>query len=84
MDETGRIRERFRHRYEFNPAYRELLESNGMLFSGWAPKQPIMQVLELPDKRFHIGVQYHPEFTSRPKEPNPLFLGFVRACAGLR
>lgn len=77
---TGEVHERFRHRYEFNPEYRELLERNGMVFSGWAPNQPIMQVLELPSNRYHIGVQYHPELTSRPMEPNPLFLGFMKAC----
>lgn len=74
------IRERFRHRYELNPEYRKVLEDGGLVFSGWAPNQPIMQVLELPEHPFFIGVQYHPEFTSRPLYPNPLFYGFVKAC----
>ncbi len=74
------IRERFRHRYELNPAYREVLEKNGLVFSGWAPSQPIMQILEIPDHPFFIGVQYHPEFTSRPMAPNPMFSGFMKAC----
>ena len=74
------IRERFRHRYELNPLYRDSLESKGIRFSGWAPSQSIMQVLELPANRFHVGVQFHPEFTSRPKDPNPLFRSFVQAC----
>ena len=80
LDGKGMIRERFRHRYELNPEYRDQLEKAGLVFSGWAPKQTIMQVLELPDHPFFIGVQYHPEFTSRPMYPNPLFHGFVQAC----
>ena len=80
LDGRGMIRERFRHRYELNPDYRKMLEDGGLVFSGWAPNQPIMQVLELPGHPFFIGVQYHPEFTSRPMYPNPLFYGFVKAC----
>ena len=76
----GVVRERFRHRYELNPSYREILEENGLVFSGWAPNQPIMQILEITDHPFFIGVQYHPEFTSRPMTPNPLFRGFIEAC----
>lgn len=72
--------ERFRHRYEFNPLYRKVFEDSGMVFSGWAPGQPIVQVAELPHHPFFIGVQYHPEFTSRPGRPSPLFQGFVAAC----
>jgi len=74
------VRERFRHRFEFNPEYLSLFESKGMVFSGKAPNQPIMQILELPKHKFFVGVQYHPEFTSRMLEPNPLFLGFIKAC----
>ena len=76
--------ERFRHRYEFNPLYRKALEEGGMVFSGWAPGQPINQVAELPDHPFFVGVQFHPEFTSRPARPNPLFHGFVSACIAHR
>ena len=72
--------ERFRHRYEFNPLYKDTFEEGGMVFSGWAPGQPIIQVAELPDHPFFIGVQFHPEFTSRPARPNPLFHSFVAAC----
>ena len=78
--DRGIARERFRHRYELNPKYREILESHGLEFSGWAPDQPVMQILELTDHPFFIGTQYHPEFTSRPLSPNPLFLGFIEAC----
>ena len=79
-----RADERFRHRYEFNPLYRKVIEDNGMVFSGWAPGQPIVQVAELPQHPFFIGVQFHPEFTSRPAKPNPLFRGFVQACMAHR
>jgi CTP synthase len=72
--------ERFRHRYEFNPEFRELLEEKGMVFSGWAPGQPIMQIAELPSHPFYVGVQFHPEFRSRPVSPSPIFQGFVNAC----
>ncbi len=72
--------ERFRHRYEFNPAYRTRLEEHGMVFSGWAPGQPIMQIAELPGHPFFLGVQFHPEFTSRPVQPSPIFSGLVKAC----
>ncbi len=74
------IRERFRHRYEVNPGYLERITAKGMAFSGKAPGQPIMQVMELPGHPFFMGAQYHPELTSRPFAPNPLFLGFVEAC----
>jgi len=74
------IRERFRHRYECNPEYIGAFERHGLVFSGKAPKYPIMQILELPKHPFFVGVQFHPEFTSRPLRPNPLYLGFVKAC----
>lgn len=76
------VRERFRHRYEVDPKYVETLEQHGLIFSGKAPNQPIMQILELPESvhPFFIGVQYHPEFLSRPTAVHPLFKGFVEAC----
>ena len=73
-------RERFRHRWNVNPKYIEILEKNGMVFSGKAPEKKIMQILELPDKRFFLGTQFHPELTSRPISPHPLFRGFLEAC----
>ena len=76
---TESTEERFRHRYELNPLYRELLEKRGMVFSGWAPGQPIVQVAELPTHPFYLGVQYHPEFLSRPGAPSPLFVGLIDA-----
>ncbi len=75
------IYERFRHRYEVNPKYVKRLERSGLIFSGTTPDGKIMQIVELPDHPFFIGTQFHPEFTSRPLSPNPLFLGFVKACA---
>lgn len=73
-------RERFRHRFEVNPEYIPELEKHGMIFSGKAPNHPIMQILELPKHPFFIGVQFHPEFTSRPLRPNPLYKEFVKAA----
>lgn len=74
-----RIEERFRHRYEFNPLYRQLFEEHGMVFSGWPPGQPVAQVAELPTHPFFIGVQYHPEFLSRPSAASPVFAGLIAA-----
>jgi len=75
-------RERFRHRYEFNPAYIKRLEEKGMVFSGHDESGNIMQILELPDHRFFMASQFHPEFTSSMMKPNPLFSGFLNACIG--
>ena len=75
-----RIRERFRHRYEVNPEYIKQLEDKGMVFSGKHPKYEIMQIMELPNKRYFVGAQFHPEFTSRPGKPNPLYFGLVKAA----
>jgi len=76
------IRLRFRHRYEVDPKYIDHLERAGLIFSGRAPAQPIMQVLELPTDvhPFFIATQAHAELTSRPLAPNPMFLGLVQAA----
>ncbi len=76
----SRARERFRHRYNVNTKYLETLEKHGLVFSGMAPQKKIMQILELPGNCFHMGTQFHPEFTSRPLKPSPLFRGFIEAC----
>ncbi len=76
-----KVRERFRHRYEFNPEYREKLEKSDLVFSGHDKSGDIMQILELPKHPFFMASQFHPEFTSRVLKPNPLFLEFVKACA---
>jgi len=77
--ESNKIRRRFRHRYEVDPKYIEVLEKNGMVFSGKAPKQPIMQILELSDKKFFMATQAHPEFASRPLKPEPMFNAFIKS-----
>jgi len=77
-----RVRLRFRHRYEVDPRYIEQFESAGLLFSGKAPDHPIMQILELPGHPYFIGTQSHPEMTSRPLRPSPLFVGLVGAALG--
>ncbi len=76
------VRERFRHRYEVEPAFIEALESGGLRFSGRHPKHPIMQVLELPQSvhPYFVGTQFHPELTSRPLTPQPLFMGLFAAA----
>ena len=78
--ERKSVRERFRHRFECNPEYIETFEKKGLVFSGKAPDYPIMQILELPGHPFFVGTQFHPEFTSRPLTPNPLYVGFVEAA----
>ncbi len=80
------VRERFRHRYEVDPGFIETLESHGLVFSGKHPEQPIMQVLELPQDHptvahpYFVGAQFHPELTSRPMRPQPMFMGLVAAA----
>ncbi len=76
-----KIRRRFRHRFECNPEYIEAFEKAGLIFSGKAPKVPIMQVLELPKHESFMASQFHPEFTSRPTRPDPLFLRFVEKAS---
>ena len=75
-----KARERFRHRYELNPAYAERLRSKGLVFSGHDSSGEIMQMLELLKHRFFFATQFHPEFTSRFLKPSPIFTAFVRAC----
>ena len=74
------VRLRFRHRYEVDPQYIPTLEKHGMVFSGKSPTQPIMQILELPGHPFFMGTQAHPELTSRPLCPQPLFVGLAAAA----
>lgn len=79
---TGPVLERHRHRYEFNNKYRAKFEEKGMIFSGLYTKKKLVEIAEL-DKKIHpwfMGVQFHPEFQSRPWQPQPLFDGFVKAC----
>ncbi len=77
---TDSVRMRFRHRYEVDPRYIERLEKAGLVFSGKAPDQPIMQILELPSHPYFMGTQAHPCLTSRPLRPQPMFVGLVAAA----
>ena len=72
--------ERHRHRFEFNNAYRESFRNLGLVFGGRNPQNDLVESVELPDHPFYIGVQYHPEFKSRPHRPQPIFKAFVAAA----
>ena len=73
------IEERHRHRYEVNNDYREVLQENGMMLSGFSPDGRIVEMVEIPEHPWFIGTQAHPEFKSRPNKPHPLFKGFLAA-----
>ena len=77
---TSDISERHRHRYEFNNDYRDRLSDAGLVISGTSPDNYIVETVEIPDNDFYIGVQFHPEFKSRPNKAHPLFLGLVGAA----
>ena len=74
------ISELHRHRYEFNNDYRERLGRYGLTLSGLSPDGRLVEAVELTDRPFYVGVQYHPEFKSRPNKPHPLFKGFIGAA----
>jgi CTP synthase len=75
-----KINERHRHRYEFNNAYREQIAGRGLVLSGVAPDDSLVEIVEIHDHPWFIGCQFHPEFKSRPYECHPLFKGFIRAA----
>ncbi len=77
---SAHINERHRHRYEFNNDYREVLENAGLTLSGLSPDGHLVETVELTDRPFYVGVQFHPEFKSRPNRPHPLFRGFIEAA----
>ena len=77
---SPQIRERHRHRYEFNNDYRDALRAAGLTMSGLSPDGQLVEAVELSDRPFYVGVQYHPEFKSRPNRPHPLFQGFIAAA----
>ena len=77
---TSEISERHRHRYEFNNSYRRQFEDAGLTLAGLSPDGRLVETVELSDREFYVGVQYHPEFKSRPNRPHPLFKGFVGAA----
>ena len=74
------ISERHRHRYEFNNDYRDILTQNGLTLSGLSPDGRLVETVELSDRPVYVGVQYHPEFKSRPNKAHPLFKGFIAAA----
>ncbi|MEM9541873.1 MAG: CTP synthase [Cyanobacteria bacterium P01_E01_bin.42] len=76
------IYERHRHRYEVNNAYRNLLLETGYTIGGTSPDGRLVETIELSDRKFFLATQFHPEFSSRPNRPHPLFLGFVQAALG--
>ncbi len=73
------IHERHRHRFEFNNEYRQLMEDKGLTICGTSPDDSIVEAVEISQNRFHVGVQFHPEFKSRPNKPHPLFREFIKA-----
>ena len=77
---AGRIYERHRHRYEFNNQFRGELEEAGLVISGTSPDGRLVETIELPDHPFFVGVQFHPEFKSRPNQSHPLFKGFISSA----
>lgn len=81
---SDEIVERHRHRYEFNNAYRQPLAAQGMLFAGEEPDDQLVEIIELPDHPWFVGCQFHPEFTSTPRDGHPLFRGFIAAARELK
>ena len=77
---ANEIRERHRHRYEFNQSYRERMEAAGFIISGTSPDGKLVELIELRDHPWFLACQYHPEFKSKPTAPHPLFKGFLAAC----
>src|SRR3972149_8868030 len=75
---ANEINERHRHRFEFNNKYRELFTSKGAIFSGIWEKGDLVEIFELPDHIWFVGVQFHPEFQSKPTKPHPLFRDFIK------
>jgi CTP synthase len=73
------VHERHRHRFELNNAYRDVLQKAGMRFSGLSPDGRLVEIAEIADHPFMVGTQFHPEFTSRPNRPHPLFVSFLKA-----
>ena len=74
------ISERHRHRFEFNPRYEDELGGHGLIFSGKSPDGKFIEIVEVPDHPWFLGCQFHPEFKSKPLDPHPLFVSFVKAA----
>jgi CTP synthase len=80
MYNSEAISERHRHRYEFNNNYRDPLSAQGLVLAGVSEHEELVEIIEIPDHPWFVGVQFHPEFTSTPRDGHPLFEGFVRAA----
>jgi CTP synthase len=80
LEESLLISERHRHRYEFNNAYKDEFESNGMKCVGINPASNLVEIVEIPEKKWYIGTQFHPEYSSTVLHPHPLFMSFIKAC----
>ena len=78
------VRERHRHRYEFNNKYLHEFEAHGMKCSGRNPEANLVEIIEIPDKHWYVGTQFHPEYQSTVLHPHPLFMDFVRAVVNHR
>mgnify|MGYP001816020176 FL=1 len=74
------IRERHRHRYEFNNRYREIFKKNGMLLAGLSLDETLVEIIEISNHPWFVACQFHPEFTSTPRDGHPLFTGFIEAA----
>ena len=74
------IDERHRHRYEFNNSYKSQIEEMGMIATGLNPETDLVEIIEIPDHPWFVGVQYHPEYKSTVANPHPLFIAFVKAA----
>ena len=80
MDGKELIKERHRHRYEFNNNYKDVLVENGLKVAGFNPERNLVEIVELEDHPYYVGCQFHPEFTSRPNRAQPLFQGLISAA----
>ena len=75
---THKISERHRHRFEYNNAYKEVMEKKGLIVSGTSPDEKLVEIVELKEHPYFIACQFHPEFKSRPDKPAPLFVGLIK------
>ena len=83
-DEERIISERHRHRYEFNNDYKDVLTGAGLVISGQSPNGELVETVEIPENTFYLGVQFHPEFKSRPNRPHPIFRKFIESALDIR
>ena len=81
---STRVSERHRHRFEFNGEYRDRFDQGGTRCVGTNPETGLVEVVEIPEKRWFIGTQYHPEYQSTVLHPNPLFISFIKAAVAYR